>query len=115
MRYVPYLTNQTVFALREPVPHLVIVGAGPVGSEMAQAFRRLGSDVTVVDMANKILPREDADVAAVVQRQLEAEGVRYRLGISVGGVMPGDPHAGRIRMTLRNAERRRRAAGRDRT
>ncbi|MDQ2916739.1 MAG: FAD-dependent oxidoreductase [Pseudomonadota bacterium] len=100
---VPYLTNQTVFALREPVPRLIIAGAGPIGSEMAQAFRRLGSDVIVVDMANKILPREDADVAAVVQRQLEAEGVRYHLGISVGGVMPGDPHAGRIRMTLRTA------------
>jgi pyruvate/2-oxoglutarate dehydrogenase complex dihydrolipoamide dehydrogenase (E3) component len=103
LAYVPYLTNQTVFDLREPVARLVIVGAGPIGSEMAQAFRRLGSEVIVVDMANKILPREDADVAAVVQRQLEAEGVRYRLGITVGGVMPGDPHAGRIRMTLRNA------------
>jgi pyruvate/2-oxoglutarate dehydrogenase complex dihydrolipoamide dehydrogenase (E3) component len=103
LKYVPYLTNQTVFDLREPVPRLAIVGAGPNGSEMAQAFRRLGSDVIVVDMASKILPREDADVAAVVQRQLEAEGVRYRLGISVGGVMPGDPHAGRIRLTLRTA------------
>jgi pyruvate/2-oxoglutarate dehydrogenase complex dihydrolipoamide dehydrogenase (E3) component len=103
LAYVPYLTNETVFALREPVAHLIIVGAGPIGSEMAQAFRRLGSAVTVVDMANKILPREDADVAAVVQRQLEAEGVRYRLGITVGGVMPGDPQAGRIRMTLRTA------------
>jgi len=92
-----------VFALREPVPKLIIIGAGPVGTEMAQAFRRLGSDVIVVDMANKILPREDADVAAVVQRQLEADGVRYRLGITVGGVMPGDPQAGRVRMTLRTA------------
>src|SRR6185437_5978731 len=103
LAYVPYLTNQTVFDLREPVSRLVIFGAGPVGSELAQAFRRLGSEVIVVDMANKILPREDADVAAVVQRQLEAEGVRYRLGISVGGVMPGHPHAGRVRMTLRTA------------
>ncbi|HEX6136702.1 MAG TPA: FAD-dependent oxidoreductase [Casimicrobiaceae bacterium] len=103
LAYVPYLTNKTVFSLREAVSHLIIVGAGPVGTEMAQAFRRLGSTVTVVDMAGKILPREDADVAAVVQRQLEAEGVRYRLGITVGGVMPGDPHAGRIRMTLRTA------------
>jgi pyruvate/2-oxoglutarate dehydrogenase complex dihydrolipoamide dehydrogenase (E3) component len=92
-----------VFDLREPVPRLIIIGAGPVGCEMAQAFRRLGSDVLVVDMANRILPREDADVAAVVQRQLEAEGVRYRLGITVGGVTPGDPHAGRVRMTLRTA------------
>lgn len=103
LAYVPYLTNETVFALREPVAHLIIIGAGPIGSEMAQAFRRLGSAVTVVDMAGKILPREDADVAAVVQRRLEAEGVRYRLGISVGGVTPGEAHAGRIRMTLRTA------------
>lgn len=103
LAHVTYLTNRTVFALREPVPRLVIVGAGPIGSEMAQAFRRLGSEVTVIDMANKILPREDPDVAAVVQHRLEAEGVRYRLGIGVGGVMPGDPHAGRIRLTLRNS------------
>jgi len=103
LAYVPYLTNETVFALREPVAHLIIVGAGPIGSEMAQAFRRLGSAVTVVDMAGKILPREDADVAAVVQRRLEAEGVRYRLGISVGGGTPGEAHAGRIRMTVRTA------------
>ena len=103
LNYVPYLTNGTVFSLREPVQHLIIVGAGPVGSEMAQAFRRLGSAVTVVDMANRILPREDADVANVVQQQLEAEGVRYRLGITVGGVKQGDPQAGRIRMTLRTA------------
>ena len=103
LAYTPYLTNETVFALREPVAHLIIVGAGPVGSEMAQAFRRLGSAVTVVDMANRVLPREDADVAAVVQHRLEAEGVRYRLGITVGGVKQGDAHAGRIRMTLRTA------------
>jgi pyruvate/2-oxoglutarate dehydrogenase complex dihydrolipoamide dehydrogenase (E3) component len=103
LAYVPYLTNETVFALREDVAHLIIVGAGPVGSEMAQAFRRLGSVVTVVDMANRVLPREDADVAAVVQRRLESEGVRYRLGITVGGVKQGDAQAGRIRMTLRTA------------
>jgi pyruvate/2-oxoglutarate dehydrogenase complex dihydrolipoamide dehydrogenase (E3) component len=103
LAYVPYLTNETVFALREPVAHLIIVGAGPVGSEMAQAFCRLGSAVTVVDMANRILPREDTDIAAVVQQQLESEGVHYRLGITVGGVKQGDAHAGRIRMTLRTA------------
>ena len=50
----PYLTNETVFDLREPVPHLCVIGAGPIGAEMAQAFRRLGSDVTVVDMAPQL-------------------------------------------------------------
>ena len=103
LAYVPYVTNETVFSLREPVPQLIIVGAGPVGCEMAQAFRRLGSAVTVVDMAGRILPREDSDVASVLQRQLESEGIRYRLGITVGGVKQGDAHAGRIRMTLRTA------------
>ena len=80
---VPYLTNETIFNLREPVPHLLVVGAGPIGCEMAQAFRRLGSDVTVVDVSPRILPREDADLAAVVSKTLEAEGVRFRLGASI--------------------------------
>ena len=101
---VPYLTNETVFDLREPVPHLVVIGAGPIGSEMAQAFRRLASEVTVVDMAAQILPREDADLAAVVEKQLRAEGIRYHLGVSVGGVTTGDPAAGRIRVTVRGRD-----------
>ena len=74
---VPYLTNETVFDLREQVPSLIVVGSGPIGSELAQAFRRLGSEVTVVDMASGILPREDADLAAVVHAQLVAEGIRF--------------------------------------
>jgi pyruvate/2-oxoglutarate dehydrogenase complex dihydrolipoamide dehydrogenase (E3) component len=101
---VPHLTNETVFDLREAVPHLVVIGAGPIGSEMAQAFRRLGSDVTVVDMAPQILPREDADVAAVVEQRLRAEGVRYHLGVTVGGVATGDRAAGRIRVTVRGRD-----------
>ena len=88
---VPYLTNETLFDLREPVPHLVVIGAGPIGCEMAQAFRRLGSEVTVVDLGPQILPREDPDVAAVVHARLVAEGVRFHLGIGVGGVATGIP------------------------
>jgi pyruvate/2-oxoglutarate dehydrogenase complex dihydrolipoamide dehydrogenase (E3) component len=61
-----YLTNETVFDLREPVPSLLVVGAGPIGCELAQAFRRLGSEVTVIDIASRILPREDPDAASVV-------------------------------------------------
>jgi len=101
---VPYLTNETLFDLREPVPHLVVIGAGPVGCEMAQAFRRLGSEVTVVDMGAKILPREDADLAAIVHARLVAEGVRFHLGVTVGGVAAGNPAAGRLRMTVRDAD-----------
>ena len=88
----PYLTNETVFALRENVPHLLVIGSGPIGSEMAQAFRRLGSEVTVVDIAPAILPREDRDLAQVVHRQLAGEGIRYHLGVQIVSVegRPGD-------------------------
>jgi len=81
-----YLTNETLFDLREPVPHLIVVGSGPIGSEMAQAFRRLGSAVTVIDVATSLLPREDADMAAVVHRRMLAEGVDYHLGASIARV-----------------------------
>ncbi|HEY2817496.1 MAG TPA: FAD-dependent oxidoreductase [Casimicrobiaceae bacterium] len=83
---VPYLTNETIFNLREDIPHLIVVGSGPIGSEMAQAFRRLGSAVTVVDIAPAILPREDADLAAIVFRQFQSEGVRHRLSASIAKV-----------------------------
>ena len=88
----PYLTNETVFALRENVPHLLVIGSGPIGSELAQAFRRLGSEVTVVDIAPAILPREDRDLAQVVHRQMAGEGVRYHLGVQIVSVegRPGD-------------------------
>jgi pyruvate/2-oxoglutarate dehydrogenase complex dihydrolipoamide dehydrogenase (E3) component len=97
----PYLTNETVFNLREPVPSLIVIGAGPIGSELAQAFRRLGSEVTVVDVAPQILPREDADLAAVVWKQLGAEGVRYHLGASILGF---EGRKGDVRVTVRTAD-----------
>ena len=80
------LTNETLFDLREDVPHLVVIGGGPIGSEMAQAFRRLGSEVTLVDVAPRILPREDADLADVVQRRMADEGVRFHLDSSIAKV-----------------------------
>ena len=86
---VPYLTNETVFNLREQVPGLLIIGGGPIGCEMAQAFCRLGARVTVVDMADRILPREDADVSDVVRRQLENEGVRFHFNASIVRVEGG--------------------------
>ena len=84
----PYLTNETVFDLRENVPRLLVVGSGPVGIELAQAFRRLGSEVDVIDVAREVLAREDRDVARVVHDRLAAEGVRFHLGahvVSAGG------------------------------
>ena len=74
---VPYLTNETIFALDERPEHLIILGGGPVGVEMAQAHRRLGSRVTIIE-TGRILPKDDPDLAAVVAVALTSEGVTIR-------------------------------------
>ncbi|MCU0816621.1 MAG: FAD-dependent oxidoreductase [Cypionkella sp.] len=71
---VPHLTNETIFALRDRPSHLLILGGGPIGMEMAQAHRRLGSQVTMIEAA-RALGREDPDLAAIVLHNLRAEGV----------------------------------------
>ena len=73
---MPFLTNKTLWDLAELPRHLAIIGAGPVAMEMAQAFCRLGSAVTVV-APGRPLAREDAEAAALVVERLEAEGVRF--------------------------------------
>jgi len=78
---VEYLTNDTLFWLTDLPARLVVVGAGPIGSEMAQAFSRFGSQVTVFDTAAHVLAREDADAAAIVQRRFVGEGIRLELGV----------------------------------
>ncbi|WP_435256546.1 dihydrolipoyl dehydrogenase family protein [Thioclava sp. FR2] len=71
---LPYYTNETIFALRERPEHLIVIGGGPIGMEMAQAHRRLGCKVTVVEGA-KALGRGDPELAAVVLENLRGEGV----------------------------------------
>jgi pyruvate/2-oxoglutarate dehydrogenase complex dihydrolipoamide dehydrogenase (E3) component len=71
-----YLTNETVFNLTELPRRLLVLGAGPVGSELAQAFARFGSEVTIVAQEAHILPREDPDAAAIVERAMAADGIR---------------------------------------
>jgi pyruvate/2-oxoglutarate dehydrogenase complex dihydrolipoamide dehydrogenase (E3) component len=73
---VPYLTNETLFSLTELPRRLGIVGAGPIGCEMAQAFARLGSEVYLIEATDGILPREDRDAAKIVQEALTRDGVR---------------------------------------
>lgn len=80
---VPFLTSETVFSLTELPRRLIVIGAGPIGCELAQAFARFGSVVTVLDQAAQVLPREDADAAAVVRRHLEADGVRLELAATL--------------------------------
>jgi pyruvate/2-oxoglutarate dehydrogenase complex dihydrolipoamide dehydrogenase (E3) component len=70
-----YLTNETVFNLTERPRRLGIIGAGPIGCELAQAFRRLGSEVTVIHADAHVLPREDTDAAAIVETRLRDEGI----------------------------------------
>ena len=79
------LTNETVFALERLPRRLLVIGGGPIGCELAQAFRRFGSDVTIIDRDDRVLPREDRDASAILQSQLEREGVRLVLGATLTG------------------------------
>ena len=78
----PYLTNETVFDLTACPRHLIIIGGGPIGCELAQAHRRLGSDVTIVEMAN-ILPKDDPELVEIVRTGLRADGVAIKEGSRV--------------------------------
>ncbi|MBA3521324.1 MAG: mercuric reductase [Gemmatimonadales bacterium] len=72
-----YLTNETIFGLTELPGHLLVIGAGPIGCEMAQALARYRARVTVINQAAQILPREDADAGRIVQRAMEGHGVQF--------------------------------------
>ena len=77
---VGYLTSDTLWAVRELPARLIVLGGGPVGSELAQAFARLGSKVTQVEMLPRILAREDAEVSQLVAQRFEHEGIRVLTG-----------------------------------
>src|SRR5262245_45110296 len=78
-----YRTNETIFNLPELPRRLAIIGAGPIGCEMSQAFAGFGSHVTTLELEPRVLPREDADAAEIVQRALIADGVRLELQVKV--------------------------------
>lgn len=78
-----YLTNETIFDLDEKPDHLVVVGGGAVGVEIAQAYARLGARVTLIEGEERILAKEDPEMSAVVERALRAEGVAIRAGVSI--------------------------------
>jgi pyruvate/2-oxoglutarate dehydrogenase complex dihydrolipoamide dehydrogenase (E3) component len=84
-----YLDNKTVFALREQPEHLLVLGGGPIGVELAQAFRRLGSAVSVVEAAPSLLSREEPEAVAAVTAVLEREGVTVATGAKVVRVSAG--------------------------
>lgn len=82
---VPYLTNETLFDLTKLPQHLIVVGGGPIGMEMAQAHRRLGSQVTVIE-GMRALGKDDPELAAIVLERIRGEGVRILEGTKVVSV-----------------------------
>ncbi len=78
-----YYTNETIFSLTERPDHLIVLGAGPIGCELAQAFARLGSRVTVLARGDRILARDDLDAARIVETSLRADGVSLEFGTHV--------------------------------
>ena len=91
---VGFLTNETVFNLTERPRRLALIGAGPIGAELAQAFCRLGSEVTLLEMADRILVREDPDAAAIVQASMIRDGVNLVVNCGVQRVERTD--AGKV-------------------
>jgi pyruvate/2-oxoglutarate dehydrogenase complex dihydrolipoamide dehydrogenase (E3) component len=93
---VPFLTNETLFDLRDQPTHLAVIGGGPIGCEMAQAFARLGTRVTLVEHGPHVLPRDDEEAAAIVAAALARDGVDVRVGTRVTAASR-DPAGVRIR------------------
>src|SRR5689334_2125016 len=85
----PHLTNETIFDLADCPTHLLVIGGGPIGMELAQAFRRLGAAVTVLEAATP-LAKDDPECAAVVLDQLARDGVAIRTGVAVRRVAGAD-------------------------
>lgn len=95
---VQFLTTETFFDLRELPSDLLIVGGGPVGLELGQALQRLGSKVTIVERAARLLPREDEDAAKVVHDSLVDDGVRFFLSADCFHLERGAPG---VRLTFK--------------
>ncbi len=81
-----YLTNETVFSLTELPQRLAVIGGGPIGCELAQTFARFGCRVTIIEVAPRLLIREDPDGAEIVRAALERDGVTLLTGAAIGAV-----------------------------
>ena len=83
---ITYLTYESIFDLNRLPEKLIVIGAGPTGVELAQAFARLGSNVTVIDQRSLPLPDADPEGATAIQRSVESEGVNFQMSAVVTGV-----------------------------
>ena len=100
LEHVPYFTNETIFDNQRAIGHLIVIGGGPIGMELAQAHLRLGAQVTVLE-GMKALGKDDPELAEVVLKKLRAEGLVIREGAKVERV---EGRAGAIRVTVTTAE-----------
>ena len=89
MEEVPFLTNETIFNKKVAPDHLIVIGGGPIGSELAQAHRRLGCSVTIIEMFS-LLGRDDPELTEVVKNRMKAEGILMREGSKIIGVERSD-------------------------
>lgn len=80
---VPYFTNSSFFDLEEQAESVVIIGGGYIGLEIGQAYNRLGTKVTIVEMQDRVLPAEATDIADVLTQQFKSEGIEIRTGASI--------------------------------
>lgn len=95
---VPYYTSTTLLDAKYVPPHLVILGAGYIGLELGQLFKRLGSEVTIIGKSSSLLPREDEDVSKVIRELLEEEGIRVYSSAQVQKV--SSPDADEINLVI---------------
>jgi pyruvate/2-oxoglutarate dehydrogenase complex dihydrolipoamide dehydrogenase (E3) component len=82
---LPCFTNETIFGLTELPRRLIVVGAGPVGCELGQAFRRFGSEVHIINRSPGLLAKEEPEAVTLVRRRFEREGIHLHLGVKVHG------------------------------
>jgi pyruvate/2-oxoglutarate dehydrogenase complex dihydrolipoamide dehydrogenase (E3) component len=101
------LTNETVFSMTESPRRLAVIGAGPIGVELAQTFARFGSEVTLLEQERTILPREDRDAAEIVKAALERDGLTLSCGVKAVGVrLEGDERVVELEMDGERSELR---------
>ena len=88
LEQVPYLTNETIFDLAEKPGHLIVVGGGAVGVEIAQAYRLLGVPVTLLEGGERLLAQEDPEMAGVIDQALRSDGIAVRTAASIDRIEP---------------------------
>ncbi|CAL9421657.1 dihydrolipoyl dehydrogenase family protein [Streptomyces sp. enrichment culture] len=98
---VPYWTNRDAVSAKEAPPSLLVLGGGPIGAELAQAYARFGTAVTIVEAAERLLPSEEPEAAALVAEVFRREGIDVRAGARAVGVRH---EAGTFRLTLDGGE-----------